>query len=74
MQTLIIQLNTYSPYHYIRSLFDLISHILTLSNCHVCSNVMFNLWPVTQVNDSEPPGRLVSFDSVNLNLFRCLVF
>ena len=57
-----------------RSFFDLYSHILTLSNRHVCSNVAFDLWPVTQVNDSEPHGRLVSFDSVNLNLLRCLVF
>ena len=60
-----------------RSFSDLYSHTLTVSNCHVthvCFDSAFDVWLVTQVNDSEPHGHLVSFDSVQQNLFRCLVF
>ena len=57
-----------------RSFFDLYFHTLTVSNRHVCFDGVFDLWLVTQVNDSESHGHLVSFDSVQQNLFRCLVF
>ena len=56
-----------------RSFFDLYFHTLTVSNCHVCFDSAFDLWLVTQVNDSEPHGHLVSFDSVQQNLLRCRV-
>ena len=57
-----------------RSFFDLYSHTLIVSNCHVFFDGAFDLWLVTQLNDLEPHGHLVSFDSIHQSLFRCLVF
>ena len=77
MQKLIIQLNKRVHEHIFpyRSEDHSLTFtlILTLSNRHVYSSVAFDLWPVTQVNDLEPHGHLVSLDSVKQNLFRCLV-